>query len=79
VIPNLLDGWFAVLELPLWFIVREFATLYVPDVAEVEWPDDSWEIVRSFDRFPQGMPVRADRAKLLPKAAREGEERAAGK
>ncbi len=63
-------GIFLIFELPLWFVVGGTATLLAPDVSEFKWPDQKWEVIRRYARFPQGLPTGLDRSLLLPSPAR---------
>ncbi len=64
-------GWFLALELPAWFLVGGIATSAASNVPEFEWPDETWDVIRRYARFPQGLPPGLNRSLLLPKMTQE--------
>lgn len=60
-------GWAAGLSLPLWIIIGTTTTASQSHAPNYTYPSRSWEEIKMFSRFPQGLPEGLDRSKILPK------------
>lgn len=60
-------GWFLMLSFPLWIISGSIATIAHSYAPIEKFPADSWEDLRKYARFPQGLPEGLDRRTMKSK------------
>jgi len=56
---------------PVWLIFGSIAAsgvVHDADQGDLRWPEDSWEALGAFARFPQGLGEEIDRSSLRPVA-----------
>ena len=60
-------GWFLVASLPVWIISGSIATVAQSYAPIEKFPADSWDDLRKYARFPDGLPEGLNRKALKSK------------
>ena len=67
VVSTISHGWYAILSAPIWLLVGIGVTATESYSGFLEYPKVSWDELRKFARFPQGIPKGLDLERLKPK------------
>jgi hypothetical protein len=59
-----------ILSAPVWIIGSTAAASSVSREPRLEYPQQPWEVLRMYARFPQGLPEGIERSPLRPKGRR---------
>ncbi len=60
-------GWLLLVSAPVWMLTGITVTALQSHVPELKYPSASWDELRKYARFPQGLPAGVERRRLKPK------------
>ena len=63
-ISTISHGFYLLITAPLWIVTGSLTAASVSHNQVVEYPDHSWDELKMYSRFPQGLPASLDRQSL---------------